>query len=126
MLGWLVAEEAQYLCHEQVWRCIERLMSGAGKFGHGCRGEGGGKFPCDLASPGRAGRANQEQHWLPDLADDAIQVGGSQHAGFAGQGCGGDGQHIPPAGCIAQRFDFPAGQADDVGEKGETARPIWP
>ena len=26
-------------------------MPGTGKFGHGCRGEGDGKLPADLASP---------------------------------------------------------------------------
>src|ERR1700754_798038 len=42
--GCLVAEELQYLCHEQVWCCFEGLMADAGEFGHGNRREGGGEF----------------------------------------------------------------------------------
>jgi len=52
-------------------------------------------------------------------AGEAGKVGGGQRAGFARQGRGGDGQHVPPARCIAQRFHLAAGQADDFGEEGE-------
>ena len=67
-------------------------MPGTWKFGHGCRGEGGAKLPRDLASPWRAGRAEEQQYRLPDLAGGAGQVGG-ERAGFARQRRSGDGEH---------------------------------
>ena len=81
--GCLVAEEPQYLGHKQIWRCIESLMPGTGESGHGCRGEGGGQFPRDLASPGRAGRV-KEQHRQPDPA--GVLVRSAAAAAWASRG----------------------------------------
>jgi hypothetical protein len=85
----LVAEEAQYLRHQQIRRCVEGLMTGTWKFAHGCRWECGGKLPRNLASPERAGHAEEQQHRPPDLAGTAGQVGGRTPRGAA------PGGHLP-------------------------------
>ena len=95
-------------------------MPGTWKFRHGGRREYGGKLPRDLAGPWRAGRAEQQQQGLPDLAGGAGHVGGGEGASFARQRRSNDGEHIPPAWCIAQRLHLAARQADDLGEEGES------
>ncbi len=49
---------------------------------------------------------------------DSLQIGGGERASFARQRRSNDGEHIPPAWCIAQRLHLAAGQADDLGEEG--------
>jgi hypothetical protein len=51
---------------------VESLVADTEKFGHCCRREHGGKLPRDLASPRRAGRAEQ-QHGLPDVTGGGRQ-----------------------------------------------------
>jgi hypothetical protein len=102
-------------------------MPGTWKFPHRCRREYLDEFPRDLVSPWRAGRAEEQQHGLPDVAGGAGQVGGGKRSGFARQGRSNDGEHIPPAWCIAQRLHLGAVQADDLkAMKAQSAHALGP